>query len=136
MHDVRWRQRFQNFDRAVRLLREPLARDVASLNALEKEGTVQRFEFALELGWKTIKDYLEHEGHLIQPVTPRNVIKLAFSTGVIVDGQVWIDMLNHRNLLAHTYDETAFEEAVHALCNRYHPAIEDLHAWFSARLGS
>ncbi|MCB9466083.1 MAG: nucleotidyltransferase substrate binding protein [Candidatus Eisenbacteria bacterium] len=136
MQDVRWRQRFQNFERAVALLREPLERDLASLSALEKEGTVQRFEFALELGWKTMKDYLEHEGHLIQPVTPRNVIKLAFSTGVVEDGQVWIDMLNHRNLLAHTYDESAFEEAVVALRDRYHPAIEALYVWLSGRLGS
>lgn len=68
--------------------------------------------------------------------TPRNVIKLAFSTGIIVDGQVWIDMLNHRNLLAHTYDEAAFDEAVLALRDRYHPAIEGLHAWFSERSGS
>lgn len=69
-------------------------------------------------------------------MTPRNVIKLAFSAGVVEDGQVWIDMLNHRNLLAHTFDEAAFEEAVLALRERYHPAIEELHAWFSKRLGS
>lgn len=48
---VRWRQRFQNFDRAVRLLREPMERDLGGLTALEKEGTVRRFEFALERGW-------------------------------------------------------------------------------------
>jgi len=47
--DVRWQQRFQNFDRAVVLLREPIERDVTTLSNLEKEGTIQRFEFAVEL---------------------------------------------------------------------------------------
>jgi hypothetical protein len=41
--DIRWKQRFENFDKALRLLREALE-DVDSLSNLEKEGTVQRFE--------------------------------------------------------------------------------------------
>jgi len=131
--DIRWQQRFQNFDRAVVLLREPIERDVTSLSALEKEGTIQRFEFALELAWKTLSDYLEHEGRIVQPITPRNVIKEAFAARILRDGQVWIDMLDHRNLLSHTYDESTFEQAVLALRDRYHPAIEELHAWFLER---
>jgi hypothetical protein len=77
--DVRWKQRFQNFDRAVVLLREPFEREVASLSDLEKEGTIQRFEYTVELAWKTLKDYLENEGQTISPVTPRNVVKEAFA---------------------------------------------------------
>ena len=127
--DIRWQQRFQNFDRAVRLLREPMERDVAALSALEREGTIQRFEFAVELAWKTLKDYLEHEGRTLQPVTPRSVIKEAFSAGILRDGQVWIDMLDHRNLLSHSYDAAVFEKAVLARRDRYHAAIEWLHAW-------
>ncbi len=57
--DIRWQQRFDNFDRALGLLREALANGPAALNQLEKEGVVQRFEYTLELAWKTIKDYLE-----------------------------------------------------------------------------
>jgi nucleotidyltransferase substrate binding protein (TIGR01987 family) len=131
--DIRWHQRFENFDRAVVLLREPIERDVTTLSALEKEGTVQRFEFALELAWKTMKDYLEHEGRLFQPVTPRSVIKEAFSAGVLADGQVWIDMVDHRNLLSHTYDRRAFDAAVLAIRDRYLRALEELHAWLLER---
>lgn len=47
------------------------------------------------------------------------------------------DVLDHRNLLARTYDFDTFEKAVRAIRDRYHPAIEDLHAWFLERsLGS
>ena len=131
--DIRWKQRFQNFDRAVVLLREPIERDLATLSNLEKEGTIQRFEFAVELGWKTLKDYLEHEGKVIEPVTPRNVIKEGFAARILREGQVWIDMLDHRNLLSHTYDEAVFDEAVLAIRDRYLAAIEELHLWLMER---
>src|SRR3954470_16019794 len=128
--DVRWKQRFQSFDRALVLLREAMERGPQALNQLEKEGTIQRFEYSLELAWKTTKDFLEDSGLVIDPVTPREVLKQAFAAKIIADGQVWIDMLNHRNLLAHTYDFAVFEQAVEALVARYLPAIEDLHEFF------
>ena len=115
------------------LLHEPFVRDIATLSALEREGTIQRFEVAVELAWKTLKDYLEYEGQSLQPVTPRNVIKEAFSAGLLTDGQVWIDMLDHRNLLAHTYDAGHIDRAVEAIRDRYLAAFDALHAWFAAR---
>ncbi|MCI0650656.1 MAG: nucleotidyltransferase substrate binding protein [Planctomycetes bacterium] len=132
--DVRWKQRFQNLDRAVKLLKEPIARGIETLSQLEKEGTVQRFEFALELAWKTMKDFLEHQGTVIAaPITPRGVIKAAFGAKLIADGQVWIDMIDQRNLLSHTYDSKILDDAAKAMRDRYLPAITELHAWFAAR---
>ena|SRR5258708_6110005 len=131
--DIRWKQRFDNFDKAVVLLREPLDRGIETLSNLEKEGTVQRFEVAVELAWKTMKDYMEHEGAVIDRFTPRNVVKEAFAAKILADGQVWIDMLDHRNLLTHTYSSATFEKAVKALRDRYMPAIEELHAWLKGR---
>ncbi len=131
--DIRWKQRFANFRRALELLREPIERGVETLSTLEQEGTVQRFEVALELGWKTIKDYLESEGAEIIPVTPRSVVKTAFESRVLQDGKIWLDMLDHRNLLSHTYDEATFENAVRAIQDRYFPAINALAAWLLER---
>jgi hypothetical protein len=62
--DIRWKQRFSNLEKAISLLREPILR-IDTLSMLEKEGTVQRFEGALELAWKTLKDYLEFEGRTL-----------------------------------------------------------------------
>ena len=132
--DVRWKQRFHSFERGLILLREALARGPAALNQLEREGTIQRFEFCLELAWKTAKDYLEYSGVVIQPVAPRQVIKEAFAAGVVSEGQVWVDMLTHRNLLSHTYDCDVFEQAIEALVARYLPALESLHAFFTLHL--
>jgi Nucleotidyltransferase substrate binding protein like len=64
------------------LLREALENGPGVLSVLEKEGVIQRFEYAFELAWKTIKDFLEVEGLVVSPVTPRQVIKDAFAAKV------------------------------------------------------
>jgi nucleotidyltransferase substrate binding protein (TIGR01987 family) len=131
--DTRWRQRFDNFDRALALLREALARGPSALNQLEKEGVVQRFEYTLKLAWKTIKDYLEESGLVLTAVTPRQVIKDAFAARILADGQTWIDMINHRNLLSHTYDPVNFEQAVDVIHRRYLAALGQVRDLLAGR---
>lgn len=125
--DIRWKQRFQNFDRAFLLLQSALENGLDSLNQLEKEGVIQRFEFSFELAWKTLKDYMEEAGFVFATITPRQVLKDAFAAKILKDGQLWIDMLNHRNLLSHTYDHVKFEGAVKAVHERYVAALDQLH---------
>lgn len=132
--DIRWRQRFENFDRALGLLQEALADGQEKLSPLEQEGAAQRLEYTLELAWKCMKDYLEDSGVTISPATPRQVIKEAFVAKIITDGQTWIDMLNHRNLLSHTYDFAVFEEAIRATEDRYLPTLQSLHQFLSKEL--
>ncbi len=134
MNDIRWQQRFQNFDRAYQLLSSALeTKPMEKLSDLEQEGVVQRFEYTYELAWKTMKDYLEDGGIIISPVTPRNVIKEAFSAKIIDDGQVWIDMMLHRNILSHTYDFSKFKEVLRAVVDHYLAALTALHGWLTAR---
>lgn len=132
--DIRWKQRFQNFDRAYHLLREALNRGPQVLNVLEKEGVIQRFEYSFELAWKTLKDYMEAGGISISLLTPRQVLKDAFAAKILPEGQVWIDMLDQRNLLSHTYDSVRFEKAVEAIAARYLPAMHLLHQFFLQEL--
>ena len=127
--DVRWKQRAQNYDRAVALLRDALKNGPEALNDLEKEGTAQRFEFTVELVWKTLKDYLEHDGVQLTSVTPKSVIKAAFAARLIPDGQVWIDILEQRNLLSHTYDQRLLTEGLNEIHTRYLPALEQLQTF-------
>jgi nucleotidyltransferase substrate binding protein (TIGR01987 family) len=131
--DIRWKQRFHNFSRALTLLREALERQPENLTLLEKEGVIQRFEYTFELAWKTLKDYLEAGGLVITPVTPRQVIKEAFAAKVISDGEAWIRMLDNRNLLSHTYDSSVFEQAVPAIARHYLPAMEKLYIFLTEK---
>ena len=124
--DIRWQQRLSNFERALALLREAMVNGPAALNQLEKEGVIQRFEYCFELAWKTTKDYMEANGFVFAVVMPRQVLKDAFAAKLIADGQVWIAMLDHRNLLSHTYNPIVFEEAVEAIHQQYLPAMERL----------
>lgn len=125
--DVRWKQRLENFGRAVTLLAEPLARDSQTLSALEREGVIQRFKVALELAWKALKDHLEGEGLVIEPKTPRNVIRCAVATRVLSDDRVWMDMIDQRNLLSHTFDCATAEQTFGAIRERYFEAIVELY---------
>ena len=125
--DIRWKQRFENFDRSYVLLRSALENGPEALNALEKEGVIQRFEYCFELAWKTVKDYLEASGLVFATVTPRQVLKDAFAAKILKEGPVWMDMLDHRNLLSHTYDSTQFSIALDAIHRRYLNALAELH---------
>ena len=125
--DIRWQQRLTNFERALRLLREAMANGPKALNQLEKEGAIQRFEYCFELAWKTVKDYMEASGVVFDVVMPRQVIKDAFAAKVLNDGAIWIAMLDHRNLLSHTYNPAVFEQAVEAIHLSYLPQLEQLH---------
>ena len=133
--DIRWQQRFENFERALGLLREAL-KDVESLSELEKEGLVQRFEYTLELAWNTLRDYLYYQGIAVEPATPRTVIKQAFKVGIIDDGQLWLEMIDHRNLLSHTYNMDLFSKAVLLIAARYCIAFDALETFLQKELQS
>lgn len=131
--DIRWKQRFSNFQRAFLLLRDMRERELASFSQLEKEGAIQRFEFVFELAWKVLKDYLEAEGVLLESNTPRQVIKQAFAAGLLPDAQTWIDIMLLRNKISHTYDQQVFEQALHTIRDDYYPAFERLYDDFVVR---
>ena len=134
--EIRWKQRFENFDRSYVLLRSALENGPEALNALEKEGVIQRFEYCFELAWKTVKDYLEASGLVFATVTPRQVLKDAFAAKILKEGPVWMDMLDHRNLLSHTYDSTQFNIALDAIHRRYLNALAELHEFLHQEASS
>jgi len=128
MKETRWQQRFENFERVFTLLQSVFNnRKPQQFSDLEREGIVQRFEYTFELAWKTLKDYLEYTGALLEQITPRYIIKQAFAAKLIEDGQTWMDMLEHRNLMTHTYSQATFEKAVSAIASRYLPAMNQIY---------
>jgi nucleotidyltransferase substrate binding protein (TIGR01987 family) len=127
--DIRWKQRFENLEKAIRLLRNTAAID--PLSEAERAGLIQFFEVSFELSWKTLKDYLEDEGFIVK--SPREAIKIAIQAEILVDGQVWMDALDDRNLTTHIYDELIIAEIVSKIKQEYWPAMEQLYVFLKQR---
>ena len=128
------RYRFQNFSRAFGRLQDALIEGAEALNELEQEGVIQRFEYTFELAWNTLKDRLEHDGVVLNPVTPRAVIRSAFQAKLISQGERWIDMLGDRNRMSHTYDSATFDEIIKEIEVRYLERLSELHARLSREM--
>lgn len=84
--EIRWQQRFQNYQASLRALRRACAQ--VEFTELERAGLIQLFEVTFELGWKTLEDLLEYDGFDLK--SPREVLKQAFSNGLVSDGEGWI----------------------------------------------
>ena len=128
--DIRWKQRFDNFQRALRQL--TLAMELKAqrpLSELEQQGLIQGFEFTHELAWNVLKDYLEMEG--IQGlVGSRSTVREAFKRGLVRDGDVWMDMIEKRNLSSDTYNQNVANTLAEAIAERYYPAFCELQQRF------
>ena len=128
--DIRWKQRFQNFEKAFIFFREAVEKE--DYTPIETSGLVQVFEFTFELGWKTIKDFLSEQGIVTQ--FPREVIKEGFRTRIISDGHAWIHMLEKRNELSHTFNEEVAKIAVKIIRDNYYKAIEQVYNYLKSNL--
>ena len=124
----RWKYRFHNYQRAFSLLREAMeTRAERDLTDLEKEGTIQRFEYTMELAWKVMADYLEHGGIVFPDKTPRSVIRKAMEAGLIRNGEAWMNAIDARNAMSHTYDFKKFEAVITDISAEYLTVMDDLY---------
>jgi len=123
--DVRWKQRFENYTAALAQLRSAIQENTNPSN-LEKEGTIQRFEFTHELAWKVMKDYLEYEG--ITGITgSRSATREAYNKNLIDQGQLWMDMIESRNKTVHTYLQDILVTEYVLIIDKYFPLFEQFY---------
>ena len=115
MRDIRWIQRFYNYQKAlsqlqagIELLRE------RELTNLEKQGLIHAFEFTHELAWKTLKDFLLHRGNP-EIYGSRDATREAFKANLIEAGQIWMEMIESRNITSHTYQEATADKIINQI---------------------
>lgn len=94
---------------------------------LIRDAAIQRFEFSFELVWKTLKLYLERQGHEFGG--PRSTLKKAFAEGLIAtpeEADVWLKMLEDRNLTSHTYNQALAEQIYRNIVRNYAPLLKNI----------
>ncbi len=121
--DIRWQQRFTNFEKALAQLTEFIEKGV--LNKFEEQGLVKCFEYTHELAWNVMKDFLTEEG-IKDVFGSKTATKQAFNKGLIDNGEVWMDMIESRNESVHTYNEETADKIAFKILNDYYSEIVDL----------
>ena len=124
----RYEERKQELLNATERLKEAIQEKESDIVI---DGTLHRFEFTFELAWKSMKDYLEYSGIIEGIGSPREIIKTAFSNGIIEDGEKWIKMMLARNSLAHLYDEEKSREIYIEIKEIYLNLFENLNKKFA-----
>jgi nucleotidyltransferase substrate binding protein (TIGR01987 family) len=117
--DVRWKQRFANFLKALSQLEKAVAlAETRPLSELEEQGLIQSFEFTHELAWNVMKDYFEFQG--IGSLTgPRDATQEAFQRGLIIEGDQWMEMIKSRNKTSHTYNQATAKDIAQKIQGQY-----------------
>ena len=124
--DIRWKQRFNNYRKALSQLSSAVElAQSRPLSQLEEQGLIQAYEFTYELAWNVLRDYLQYAG-ISGLIGSRDTVREAFSAGLISDGERWMQMLRDRNLAAHTYDESTAHEIREAVISVYHILLCEL----------
>jgi nucleotidyltransferase substrate binding protein (TIGR01987 family) len=119
---IRFRQRLENFERAMNLLEEALS--IPNPSVTERAGIVQFFEMSIELGWKVLKDYLESEG--LNPKLPKETIRVSVEAGLIPESEDWMRALTDRNMSSHLYEETVVRSIELKIRHVYFPLLDGL----------
>lgn len=130
MEDIRYIQRFQNFEKSFILLQNSL--DITEPSIVEKAGVMHFFETTFELSWKLVKDYLSFIGHDVN--SPREAIKQSFQIELINQGDIWLKALTDRNLSVHTYDEEMANNVYKKINNIYFHLLNDLYDMFKSKI--
>ena len=121
--DIRWEQRFSNYQKALTLLQKFIPK--GDLSELEEQGLIKAFEYTYELAWNTMKDFLEYRGQT-DLYGSKDVIRKAFELGLIEDGENWMDMLKSRNKTSHTYNQETANEICKVVREQYHLLFRQL----------
>ena len=125
-------QRLENFLKAAARLNEAVenyAKDTK--NSFSRDALIQRFEFTFELAWKCLGEYLAAQGILLELKAPRPILKAAFSAGYIDGEQLWLEILQSRNLMSHIYDEATADQIARDITLKYIAAIDALALCFT-----
>lgn len=124
-------QKIENYHHALAQLAEAVQIYTADPgDALYRDGLIQRFEFTVELAWKSLKEYLEDQGAILGIASPRGVLKEAYAAGVITDAETWNRIIEARNITSHVYDEKTAQTVADQIAREFLPVLQKLGTFY------
>jgi nucleotidyltransferase substrate binding protein (TIGR01987 family) len=105
------------FERALNALEKALAEEK---NDITRDATIQRFEFSVELAWKSAKRIMG-----TSTTAPKQVVREMAQNNLINDVEFWLVAIDKRNLSSHTYNEELANE-VYNFAKSFLPLAKEL----------
>ncbi len=91
----------EELEKAVQKLEDALMQEK---NEYLRDSVIQRFEFCIELSWKTAKKIMGSSSS-----APKIIVREMAQNGFIRDAELWLKSIDMKNLSSHTYKEDLAE---------------------------
>lgn len=114
----------EEFTKAVVRLAEALAQPK---NEFIRDSVIQRFEFSVELSWKTARKIMG-----TGTTAPKDVVREMSQAGYISDIDIWLKAIDMRNMSSHTYKENLAEQ-VYNFAKSFLPELQDLVQYLNSK---
>ncbi len=118
---AKFQLQLEQLSKAISTLSEALEMEPTQIN---KDGTIQRFEYTFELCWKMMQSASKSSG-ILDVNSPRESIRVAAQSGLVEDVEIWFDFLDARNQASHVYDQ-ATADSVYEMAEKFLPEAEKL----------
>ncbi|MCM1579451.1 MAG: nucleotidyltransferase substrate binding protein [Ruminococcus sp.] len=119
-------KKYDNFVKCLGVLEKT---DKAATERYEivRTGVIGQFNLSFELAWKALQEVLRKHGVMgAETGSPREILKLGYKVGFVNNEEIWLDMLDSRNVSVHVYDEEKADEQIKKIYERYIPAFREL----------
>ena len=111
---------YHDLEKALKKLNEALKQPETELN---RDATIQRFEFTFEMSWKIMQSIAKTNKPKLYGV--KAIIREAAALGLISQPEAWLDFLEDRNLTVHTYKEELAKQ-IYANVKKFPKFVEEL----------
>lgn len=127
-------KKYENFCKSLANLQLGLKRE-EPYDVVDVVGIIGLFNICFEQAWKLMKELIERDGRSETRIgSPRAIVKLAYQNKMINNQEVWLDILEARNLLAHIYSEETALGTIRRLKTEYISAFVELKSEIDKQL--
>ena len=89
-----------------------------------QDSLVKRFEYTLEVAWKSCKRYLHEEGFGEAATgSPKSIMRLAAEAGMIRGAENWIRYIDARQSISYNYSQEKADQVLAVVDDFYEDAI-------------